>query len=159
MPIFGMPIPPLDAFGLLPAGIHHCTVAEIETRFSSSDSASRRAILFAGFRDYLNLVRGTGCFSIAYVDGSFVTSNAAPKDVDLIIDLPNADQNVWTPLITHKVFDRPLMSSTYHVDPLARLEGSFGGNILEHFQSLRLSVAKSVGLSHNHKKGILRINI
>jgi len=43
-----MPIPALNEHGLLPAGIHDCTLDELKSRFGSFQISDRRNQLFEG---------------------------------------------------------------------------------------------------------------
>jgi hypothetical protein len=80
-------LPAFDEFGNLPPGIHRATIDEVVQRFGSG-SAERdaegqelhRFIEWARRADVRRMV----------VNGSFVTAQKAPNDVDLII-LPGPD--------------------------------------------------------------------
>jgi hypothetical protein len=96
-----MPIPPLNEHGLLPAGLHDCTLAEILEAFGQNrwvvDEASethrevlcpRRRQLFARLEIFLNDLRRVGLPVVVLVNGSFVTAKPDPNDVDLVVVLP-----------------------------------------------------------------------
>ena len=79
-----MPIPDLNADGLLPEGIYDCTLPEIQARFGAFRGSDRRVRLFSKLREMVEVLKGSGFFEILVVDGSFVTAKEAPNDVDLI---------------------------------------------------------------------------
>jgi hypothetical protein len=71
-------IPEFDEHGNLPPGIHHATWTEIVIRYAAS---TRRRDLLDGLLDALRSLKAAGC-GAAYLDGSFVTAEAHPGDVD-----------------------------------------------------------------------------
>ena len=82
-----MPIPVLNEDGLLPPGVHDCTLEEVATRFGRFQSSDRRSRLFAALRAFLDELRRSGIFEALLINGSFVTAKAAPNDIDLILVL------------------------------------------------------------------------
>jgi hypothetical protein len=72
-------IPEFDERGSLPPGIHHATWTEIVTRYATS--AHRRDLL-EGLLDALRSLKAAGC-GTTYIDGSFVTAEAHPRDFDI----------------------------------------------------------------------------
>lgn len=79
-------IPDFDEHGNLPPGIHDATLDEVIERFSTPKSMRRkdlceRLVRFIGFVEEFAI--------IVYVDGSYVTSKLSPKDIDLIVVLPD----------------------------------------------------------------------
>jgi hypothetical protein len=82
-----MPIPPLDEAGLLPEGVYHCTLEEVEERFGRFQGSDRRSRLFAKLKEYVKDVRLTGMAVALFIDGSFVTAEPDPSDIDLVLAL------------------------------------------------------------------------
>jgi hypothetical protein len=80
-----MPIPALNEHGVLPAGIHDCTLAEIEERFGQFQRSDRRCRLFAGLTAFLAEAGKVEFITAVIVDGSFVTDEHSPNDIDLIV--------------------------------------------------------------------------
>jgi hypothetical protein len=72
-------IPPFKEHGDLPPGVHACTWAEFEARFSFS---ARRRELLRSLTRALGTLRRAGVLHV-WVGGSFVTTKEAPGDVDL----------------------------------------------------------------------------
>ncbi|MGH9769088.1 MAG: DUF6932 family protein [Blastocatellia bacterium] len=87
-----MPIPDLNEDGLLPEGIHDCTLDEIGARFGRFQVTERRIQLFGKLRALVDEERQAGLAVELIVDGSFVTDKPEPGDIDLVIVLP-ADYN------------------------------------------------------------------
>ncbi len=63
---------------VLPPGIHWSSMAEIGARFATNE---HRVNLFNGFISVAEVLRIAGCTAI-YLDGSFATEKAFPKDYD-----------------------------------------------------------------------------
>ena len=79
-----MPIPAFEQ-GLLPVGVHECTMDELKTRFGSFQASDRRPHLFGKLQEFVVEVKRSGFVRHLVIDGSFVTSRADPQDIDLII--------------------------------------------------------------------------
>ena len=79
-----MPIPLFDTTGVLPTGIHDGTLDEMAKRFS--DSSERRSLWETLLR-YVDELRRWPLAQELILDGSFVTSEPAPHDIDVILVL------------------------------------------------------------------------
>ena len=80
----------LDAPGplafLLPTGSHSCTLTEIEQVMVDNFATSRvRHSLFNGLRLYLRDCEAFGLSGRIWLDGSFVTGEVEPQDIDAIV--------------------------------------------------------------------------
>jgi hypothetical protein len=85
-----MAIPDLDEQGLLPPGIHDCSLEEIPRRFGQAQwegrrHTRRRELLYGQLVAYLDALRGLDFVDATVVDGSFVTAKADPGDVDILV--------------------------------------------------------------------------
>src|SRR5438552_17030253 len=80
-----MPIPGFEEHGLLPPGVHACTLGEIKARFGSFQSTDRRPQLFAKLMAFLDEAKAAGIVRAILVDGSFVTAKLEPNDIDLVV--------------------------------------------------------------------------
>lgn len=68
---------------LLPAGIHPATRLEIEDALvRTQPTYQRRVELWGHFNQFITLVAGFLPIDHLFLDGSFVTSRQAPKDID-----------------------------------------------------------------------------
>lgn len=75
-------IPQFREDGYLPERVHRATESEVILRFGTS--TSRRRKLAIKLRHWLALARLSGAKRFL-LDGSFVTSTADPRDVDVVI--------------------------------------------------------------------------
>src|SRR5512132_1116397 len=85
-----MPIPNLDHRGVLPPGLHACSLDEIQARFGSFQESDRRVRLHEELVRYAAAARDSRMIRALVVDGSFVTDKAEPGDIDLVIVLGGA---------------------------------------------------------------------
>jgi hypothetical protein len=82
-----MPIPELNSDGLLPSGIHDCTIEEVRQRFGRFQWSDRRPNLFKQLQEYFDELQGTDIAESLIINGSFVTEKSDPNDIDLILVL------------------------------------------------------------------------
>jgi hypothetical protein len=80
-----MPIPDFDENGLLPPGMHDCTLQEIGDRFGRFRTSNRRPELYAKLQSYLTEVKNAQIIHSLIIEGSFVTSKPAPENIDFVI--------------------------------------------------------------------------
>ena len=135
-------IPPFDAAGNLPPGVHAATWNELVARFGTTP---RRLILLAGLKEALDMLRAAGCRQ-AYVDGSFVTSKPDPGDFDGCWETDGVDPARLDPVLL--TFDR------YRRAQKARFGGELffadapadpaGTTFVEFFQRDRLGQPKGI---------------
>jgi hypothetical protein len=74
-------------WNVLPPGVHHATLEEIEQRFATNE---KRRKLFDGFRKAVDALRKAGC-TVIFLDGSFVTDKPEPGDFDACWDPVGVD--------------------------------------------------------------------
>lgn len=79
-------IPNLTSAGLLPTGIHLATLHEVELTFGRGTDTRIR--LYESLRAFLELARAFQMFTSIVIDGSFVTNEPDPSDVDVVLILP-----------------------------------------------------------------------
>ncbi|PYK02251.1 MAG: hypothetical protein DME23_02080 [Verrucomicrobia bacterium] len=148
-----MAIPALSADGVLPQGIHDCTLEEAQARFGVFRGSDRRVELWAKLQDFLRAVQRCGLVQAVLLNGSFVTAKPDPNDIDLILVVAashdfSADLNPseYEVLSKRRVFRR------YGFDLLV---GRAGSQELERY----VSFFQQVRLEPGKKKGILRMVI
>lgn len=78
-----MAIPALNQHGLLPVGIHDCTLAELKSRFASFQATDRRPDLFRKLERLIAEAQAAQFARSLLIDGSFVTAQPNPNDIDL----------------------------------------------------------------------------
>ena len=137
--------------GLLPAGVHDCTLAELRERFGSFRSSDQRPKLFAKLGAFVTEASALSLVRSILVDGSFVTAKTEPGDIDLIIVLAathdfSADLNP----AAYNVLSKRRVHRLYGFDILVAREGSEElGKWIEFFEQVRLEPGQ--------RKGILRL--
>lgn len=78
-------IPPFDDEGLLPYGIHDCSLQEAAARFAGFQTSDRRPQLWARLSEFMGETKDGWLVEEVLVDGSFVTAKADPNDIDLVL--------------------------------------------------------------------------
>ena len=88
-------VPPFNASGLLPEGIHEASWLELET--SLGETVTRKRLL-EGLLAGLKALRVAGC-TRAYIDGSFVTVKPQPGDIDVCYESGSMDFSLLEPVL------------------------------------------------------------
>src|SRR5438309_11440037 len=83
--------------GVLPEGVHDCTMEEVDARFGRFQRSDRRIRLTERLRAYIKEARSTGMAAAVIVDGSYISGKDEPSDIDLILVL-RPDFNPAVPL-------------------------------------------------------------
>lgn len=143
-----MAIPDFARHGLLPHGVHDCTMAEIAARFGSFQGNEQRARLLAKLTEFLAEVRIAGIVREVLVDGSFVTATSAPNDVDLILVVAREhDFSAGLSPAAYNIVSKRRVQRRYGFDLLVAREGSVEyGRWVEFFQQVRLEPAAIKGM-------------
>ncbi len=79
-------IPPFTELGLLPAGIHICTMAQCRAVFATN---VRREQLFESLSRCVLQMHSHDLQGTLLIDGSFVTDKANPGDMEVAFDARN----------------------------------------------------------------------
>jgi hypothetical protein len=128
--------------------VHWTDLPEFQARFGYS--AYRRRIM-AGLRAALDLLSAAGC-SVAYVDGSFVTTKDEPGDFDGCWDVTGVDTGKLDPVFldfsNHRAAQKARFMGEFF--PAQLPEGASGRTFLEFFQ-----IDKNTG----NPKGIVAIDL
>jgi hypothetical protein len=126
-----MPIPGLDANGLLPTAIHDCTLEEIDEVFGNDRWVDNklqpcRSKLYRRLCDYLVEVRRLGFVLAVLIDGSFVTDKPEPGDIDLALVVPEGHDFTrdLRPFEYNLVSKRRVEANRYPFDLFVVAEGS-----------------------------------
>ncbi len=98
-------LPPINNAGDLPEGIHSADWDEIETCFGKS--SERRARAFAKLRHLRELADRTGALARFLVFGSFVSSGADPRDVDVVLVMKAEFRQEDAPRESRTLFSHP----------------------------------------------------
>jgi hypothetical protein len=148
-----MPIPALEHDGLLPAGIHDCSLDELRAVFGAFQGNDQRPRLFARLEAFITDVRASGLVRYVLVDGSFVTSKPDPNDIDLILVVKAGHD-----------FGADLQPSQYNVISKIRVRKRFGFDMVAvREETLEFDEAatffQQVRYQPAMKRGILRLRI
>jgi hypothetical protein len=148
-----MAIPPLNEHGWLPEGIHDCTLEEAAARFGGFQHSDRRPQLWAQFLGFVREAQASKMIKAIIVDGSFVTAEPAPNDIDLVLVM-----------FARHDFSVDLPPSHYNVLSQRRVRQRFGFDIVvvtNELETLNQAVAffQQVRQRPTAKKGLLRIRI
>ena len=148
-----MSIPKFDKHGLLPQGVHDCTLMEIGNLLAGN---SHRQDLFENLIHCIrNEIRPLFNEPI-YINGSFVTDKEHPDDIDIILELRNtSDARKWQGLEFMKNHQSRLLRE-YQIDFWINLP-SLGNDFAAFFQYIGVKTARFKGLNPKHFKGILRL--
>jgi len=148
-----MPIPAFNQDGLLPAGVHDCTLSEIRSRLGSFQKTDRRSRLFAQLETFFGEEIAVGLVRTLIVDGSFVTEKQSPNDIDLIVVVGR--EHDFTGDISpraYNVLSKNCVRRRFGFDLLVAREDSVEYNDwAEFFQQVRLEPGR--------RKGILRLRL
>lgn len=146
-----MAIPQLNADGLLPEGVHDCSLDEVGKVFGQFALGSHRDDLFERLCRYVADVRLARVAVEIIVDGSFVTDKHDPGDIDLLVVL-RADHDFTSRLrpLDYNVISKRRVQTRFGFDVLPAVEGGADHDrYLDFFQDVK----ERPGL----RKGVLRI--
>lgn len=148
-----MPDLRFDLYGLLPEGIHECTMEAVESLLSWNDRRRQLTRLLQEFIDNELSLRFRKVPPLV-LDGSYVTKKEEPKDINLILELQGLpDQQKMD------AFDLcqrcPDIFKRYQIDMKTALEPS--ESLVMFFSKLRVREAIAMNLFHDHRKGLLRL--
>lgn len=148
-----MPIPTLQPNGLLPTGIHECSLDDIGAQFTWNN---HRSGLFGRFVSFLNAELKPQFPYPIYFDGSFVTDKELPDDTDVVLDLLLAsDEHKWRALTFMHSHQQRIMDE-YRVHFWINLP-SPSNDFAAFFQYVGVKTASAKGLNPHHLKGILKV--
>jgi len=148
-----MPIPAFTPDGLLPEGVYDCTVEELRRQFGSFQASDRRPKLFSQLEAFLAAARSSGLVLHVVIDGSFVTAESQPNDIDLIL-IVQGDYD----------FSADLLPSQYNVLSRTRVRKRYGFDLVavrDGTQELDEAVAffERVRGKPGLRKGILKLTL
>ena len=147
-----MPIPQLQQNGLLPTGVHDCSLDDIRASFTWNQ---HRQQLFDSFLIFLRAEIRPSFPEPIYFDGSFITDKVSPDDTDVVLDLTNApDDRKWRGLQLMKQHQTRIRL-LYGVHFWVNLPGD--SDFAAFFQYVGVKTARAKGLHPQQLKGILRV--
>lgn len=147
-----MPIPDFDRYGLLPFGIHDCSMAEIDARFGWNEHRHHLVELLGKFLQHEIRPRFAQPF---HVDGSFVTDKHVPNDVDVSLDMRTAHEQDMLQALMLMVRHKKQFRQQYKVDFWVSFPAQ--NDFSDFFQYVGTKTARFKGLHPRHRKGILSV--
>lgn len=78
-------IPAFNENGWLPEGVHDCSLQEAAARFGTFQVSERRPRLWRKFTEFIGEANASSLIGALLLDGSFVTANRHPNDIDMIV--------------------------------------------------------------------------
>jgi hypothetical protein len=147
-----VPIPDLLRTGLLPEGVHECSLEEIRLRFTWND---HRISLYARFLDFFRAELRPAFLDPVFLDGSFVTDKELPDDTDVVLDLTAATDARKLQGLRFLQHHQIRVKAQYAVHFWINLPGM--NDFSEFFQYVGVKTARMKGIDPRHLKGILRI--
>jgi hypothetical protein len=146
-------IPAFDQYGYLPEGVYDCTIEEAGNRFGTFQNTDRRPQLWGKFIEFVREAESCGFVDAILLDGSFVTAENQPNDIDLVlIAAANHD------------FSAELSPAQYNLLVQRRVRRRFGFDIVvvkDRSRDLEEAIAffQQVKQRPGITKGILRIRL
>ena len=149
-----MPVPDFDRYGLLPGGVHGCTMEEVEAALAWNEQRRQLTNLLQEFiADELST--RFAVIPPVVLDGSYVTAKEKPSNINLILELRELpdQQKMQAVDLCQRCPDILLR---YRIDLNTALQPS-GKDFVAYFSSLDPREAIAMNLYHDHKKGLLRL--
>lgn len=149
-----MSVPTLNSKGILPPGIHDCSLSEIEAAFAWN--AHRQQLLQNFQRCLASEIRPRFLDPLVF-DGSYVTDKDLPDDIDAVLDLSAADVGHAYQGLAFMVQNQARLKSSYSVDFWVNLPGIGRNDFCAFFQYVGVKTAKFKGMDPKDPKGVLRL--
>ena len=149
-----MPIPGFNRYGLLPDGVYGCTISEVEEALAWNEQRRRLTESLQAFiKD--ELLNRFEAVPPLVLDGSYVTSEEHPANINLVIELqglPTDEQ--WEGQMLYVRYAE--LFDTYKIDMRPSLE-KLNQDFVSYFRSCNPRKALEKELDHKIKKGLLRL--
>ncbi|MBS1806823.1 MAG: hypothetical protein JST84_01365 [Acidobacteria bacterium] len=145
--------------GVLPEGIHDCTIDEVAQSFGQFRGTDHRMRLTETLRQYVEAARKAGVAEAVIIDGSYVTAKEKPGDIDLLLVL-KPDFNLQEEIrpLEYNVQSKRMVRRLYGFDVLIALSGSEAQvKFMEFFSRVKLEDPEQ--LTSQLRKGLLRITL
>jgi hypothetical protein len=146
-------LPPFDALGNLPAGVHLAEWTEVNDRYGSTPHRLR---LLGGLLRALQNLREAGC-ALAYLDGSFVSSTPHPNDFDACWETAGVDLGKVDPVLKTFAHGRALQKAKYFGELFpARVRADLNGSVFLDFFQIDKSTGNAKGIVAMHLQRLPR---
>jgi hypothetical protein len=147
----------LNPDGFLNPGVHEATLDEIRGEFGGFQESDQRPKLYKRLEQLVDQLKVHEFVKFIVVDGSFVTSKAAPGDIDVIVVVDPAifTKDQWTP-DEYNVLSSKRLKRRYKFDVLVAGEGSGSYDSQLRFFS---RVKDGSGSTDDQEKGVVRLSL
>lgn len=145
--------------GILPEGVHLCTLEEVKEVFGQFRRSDRRPQLTETLTRYVQDARNSGVVSAILIDGSYVTNKEEPGDIDLIVAL-RSDFDLAAEMrpMEYNIQSKAMVRKLYGFDVLSAVDGSETyQRFLDFFSRVKLDDPDQ--RTAQEHKGVLRIEL
>ncbi len=145
--------------GVLPEGVHDCTLDELERKLGHPGATDQRDRLTKKLREFVKEARLAGFVVALVVNGSYVTAKDRPDDVDLIVCLrPDFDLAQELRPFEYNVCSRRMVKKLYKFDVFVAPDGSDEyRRLVDFFAQVRKTDPEPY--TSRARKGLLRITL
>ncbi|MGH9767874.1 MAG: DUF6932 family protein [Blastocatellia bacterium] len=145
--------------GVLPEGLHLCTMEEIKAVFGQFRRSDRRPQLTERLTRYVQDARSSGVVSAIVIDGCYVTAKEEPGDIDLVVALkPDFDLTTEMRPMEYNIQSKTMVRRLYGFDVLPAVDGSESyQRFLDFFSRVKLNDPNQN--TSQERKGVLRIEL
>jgi hypothetical protein len=150
-----MAIPDFTDRGVLPAGVHECTLLEAQAALCSND---RRTTIWNGLLSFLGWANHLPEPTAYLIDGSYVTDKPLPSDVDVVVDITHCSENEHQQWFSAWEQSHGHVKQTYDVDFYPFVVG-VTNDFSAFFQYIRVEEALRRGIPPYVRKGILKVDL
>lgn len=157
-----MAVPNL-ANGVLPRGVHDCTLTEAQSAFGHGNPHPRRADLWQGLLTFLQVIQpicGPDKFHTLYIDGSYTTDKEAPNDIDIVLEAALPGSRAVRVIQNHgllHILDEVQTQTMYGLHVFVAFPND--GPWIKFFQRIKPAEAQQRGMSPQDSRGILRVRL
>ncbi len=131
-------IPDFTHEGLLPAGIHQASLAELKQRFAVFERSDRRLRVFDRLANLLDEAKKSRIVQRVLIAGSLVTAKPEPNDFDCILVLDPTIVGRTLPPFQYNLVSRRMARRMFGGDIMPALDGSAAlAEYVDFFQTTR----------------------
>ena len=146
-------IPAFNENGWLPEGVHDCSLEEAAARFGTFQVSERRPRMWGKFTEFIGEANASSLIEALLLDGSFVTANPHPNDIDMIVVVSASCD-----------FSTELQPRQYNLISQRRVRSRFGFDIVvvrQGSENLELAIGffQQVKQRAGERKGLVRITL
>jgi hypothetical protein len=145
--------------GVLPVGLHLCTLEEVKAAFGQFRRSDRRPQLTERLARFIQDARNSGVVSALVINGSYITAKEEPGDIDLIVALrPEFDLTTEMRPLEYNIQSKTMVRKLYGFDVLPAVDGSETyQRFLDFFSRVKLNDPDQK--TSQERKGVLRIEL